>query len=73
MLAAGVLWSIAITLMVAVTAGSWPLIVAGWALMLALWACVFTGWALVLRERVRVETLAEILLRDDRTEVLKRV
>lgn len=54
------LWVLAVSLLVMQTVTDLSLKVSAWALMVGLWACVASGWALLLNERTRVETIAEM-------------
>lgn len=38
-----------------------PNVVLAWSIMHALWGCTFVGWALLVRERLAMERLAEIM------------
>lgn len=54
------LWVLALSLLVMETVTALSPRLSAWALMIGLWACVATGWALLLNERNRVQTIAEM-------------
>lgn len=54
-------WTAALTLLFAVTVDGLPPIYAVWAVICALWGATFIGWALLVRERLRLERLADIM------------
>lgn len=54
-------WTAALVLLAAVTCANLPLVFAAWSLICALWGATFVGWALIVRERGRVELLADLM------------
>lgn len=54
------LWVLAVSLLVTETITSLTPRLSAWSIMIGLWACVATGWALLLNERNRIQTIAEM-------------
>lgn len=64
--AAGCLWMLSVSLLVMETITALSPRLSAWSIMIGLWACVCTGWALLLGERHRLETIAEMVRAADR-------